>query len=169
MSNPKKMVELSELSLLTIAKYSAMNKYDLYDFIESQLEPRNQSVLSIEQCLFVRKMFQGLISKFFKKDAIFTPPAQYPKLYDGWYSKDYFADIQHAVCKNGWLCDLLGNDLNKATPEQIAQIMQVINDGVDTTRWKNRVSPFAVAVLITKLGAKEFCGCSHLPDMLKLG
>ena len=164
MSNQKKIVELSELSLLTIAKYSAMNKYDLYDFIASQLEPRNQKALFIEQFLFVRKMFQMLKSKLFKKGVIFTPSTHYPELYNGWYSKDYFSDIQQAVCRNVWLCDLLGRDTGKATPEQIAQIMQIIEDDIGTSRWKNRVSPFAIAVLITKLGAKELCGCSNFPD-----
>lgn len=165
MNNAQDFQEISELSLQIIAKYSSMNKYDLYDFIESQLEPRNQKVLFIEQFFFMRELFHVLKNKFFKKDVIVTPPAQYPELYKGWYSKDYFSDIQYAVCKNHWLCDLLGDDIAKATPEQIAQIMQVISEEIGTSRWQNRVSPFAIAVLITKLGAKEFCGCSNLPDI----
>jgi hypothetical protein len=156
-----KVEEINEPTLRYIAEYSDMNKDDLIEFIERQLTPRSQSDSWDETFRFINETFESVINRLFKKDAAVTTIHQYPQLFKSGYSKDYFSEIQQALCKDNWLCHLLGEDINKNTPEQIVQIMQAINEGTDRSRWQNRVDPFAVAVLITKLEAKEFCGCSE--------
>ncbi len=162
---PKKSEEINELTLKYIAEYSGMSKSDLIDHIESQLTPRSQTAGWIETFHFINVTFKSSINRFFKEDSAVTSIYQYPQLFKSGYSKDYFSEVQHALCKDDWLCHLLGEDINKNTPEQIIQIIQAVSDGTDRSRWQNRVGPFAVAVLITKVGAKEFCGCSEQSRM----
>ncbi len=156
-----KVEEINELTYRYIDEYKSMSKSDLIDHIESQLTPISQTASWIETFRFINVTFESLINRFSKKDLAVTFIHQYPQLFKSGYSKDYFSEVQQALCKDDWLCHLLGEDINKNTPEQIVQIIQAISQGTDRSRWQNRVDPFAVAVLITKLGAKEFCGCTE--------
>jgi hypothetical protein len=156
----KKVEEINELDLRYIAEYSGMSKADLIDYIEAQLTPRSQTAGWIETSHFVGELFQSLRSNFVNEAVAETRSPQYPQLFKSGYSKDYFSDLQKVLCKDNWLCDLLGEDVDKNTPEQVVQIIEVIMEVTNQSRWQHRVSPYAVAVLLTKLGAKEFCNCT---------
>ena len=162
---PKMSEAIDEQTLKLIAKYSSEYEYDLMDYIEAQLTPSSPSDLFTEQFLFIKQVFQIIRNYFFKTGVVTKPIAEYPKISKSWYSEYYFSDLQQILCKDGWLCNLLGEDINKNNPEHIVKIMEVIGEATDNTRWHYRVSPFPVAVLITKLGAKEFCGCSEQSTM----
>ncbi len=96
--------------------------------------------------------------------AIFSSPTEnhsttkYPKIYEGGseYVR-YISDVQSALCDDQWLCQKMKSIANLPYEEQIVQISDAISTNAALEKWC--VSPLPVAVLITKIKARNFCGC----------
>ncbi|MBA3870911.1 MAG: hypothetical protein H0X30_17350 [Anaerolineae bacterium] len=139
-----------------------MDKEDLIENIENDLRSHRTQwdILSDILTPFVQdtiELFQRTPKQ--KVNEVSNLPYLYLNLGNS-ISTSYITDIRQALCQNAWLCKKL-DSLSQSTLEtQIDYINSAIRNLNEFSRYRFRVSSLATAVLITKIGIKEFCGCA---------
>jgi hypothetical protein len=150
--------QLSELELKHIHELLKMDEQSLKAMLLTSYALKGPQYSSDDLSAFLSKLFYSLGLDFWRKDNEDFSPS-YPPIYADSRLDDYFFDLQQVLCANGWLCSILHSE--ELTFEEKADLLtSAVVDRVHAKRrWAFRFDPFAVAVLITKIGGRRMCGC----------
>ena len=86
------------------------------------------------------------------------PPPTYPKIYEGDSEfVHYIKDVQKTLCKDQWLCNKMESMAKLSYNEQVIELSDAISNHPQLEKW--RIASLPVAILLTKIGIKRFCGC----------
>jgi hypothetical protein len=136
-----------------------MDEPSLITFLEKQYSLQGPQYHSDDLSASLSNLLYSLGLDFWRKDNQASLPL-YPQIYADSLLADYFFDLQEVLCANGWLCATLDSE-ELTLEDKIDRIVGVLLDQVHKKhRWKYRFDPFAVVVLIIKIGGRRMCGCS---------
>jgi hypothetical protein len=143
-----------------IKQLLAMNQAKLLEYIEiNRSWYSNWGVLSSitnTVLIVISEMFLELS----KQPPIDISNPRYPKFkLVNSLAEKYIYDVQRVLCEDGWLCKTFDEISNLPLEEQVEHISNEIqrHEVLEGSRYK--VASLATAVLILKIGPKQFCGC----------
>jgi hypothetical protein len=108
---------------------------------------------------FFEQAVTDMFLEFFHQPPLDFSDPRYPN-FNLWnsLSEKYIYEVQRALCEQGWLCNKFDDIAHLPQEEQIAYLSNAIQQETTGQNQHTTVS-LATAVLIFKIGPKQFCGC----------